>query len=339
MCGDCRVRHSVRHNEVEELKDRHTHGSLGTICSLQDKLVLLNISPESLDYALAVFAGDNGVSREGASSYDPLSSWIIASNHLAGCSFTARLMQRLTQEEWVIDVGLAQDLPLDSGRLISDLKVVRGTDNILSGPGLNREQVFKSLTAGEVTVEFLVRRGKQAIGLGEIGVGNTLTAYALVGALLGLPPSLVVGWGSDATGELYRERLDLVTRIGLRIKDLPRDVMRLLEEVGSSEIIAMTGAILCASRLDIPVMLDGFVSAVAALIACRIDERCGRVLMAPTLTREMAHIPVLNELGLSALFNLNLGYGEGLAAGLGLFLLEMANDFRFRQDLDCCKEN
>lgn len=315
------------------------HGSLGNISLLQEKLNGLNISSETLDYALLIFAGDNGVSLERLSSYEPLSSWVIAVKHLTGQAWTARLMQRLNREEWVIDVGLARNLPIESGRLISDLKAIQGTGNILLGPALNREQVANSLRAGEVTVETLVRKGKRALGLGEIGVGNTLSAYVLAGVLLGLPPAQVVGWGSNATGDLYPERLDLVMRIGLRIKDLPRDVMLLLEEVGSSEIIAMAGAILCAGRLNIPVMLDGFVSAVAALVACRLDERCDKVLMASTLTREKGHIQVLNELGLVPLLNLNLGYGEGLAAGLGLFLLELANDFRFRQDLSHEKEN
>ncbi|MGE5543776.1 MAG: nicotinate-nucleotide--dimethylbenzimidazole phosphoribosyltransferase [Bacillota bacterium] len=315
------------------------HGSLGNISSLQAKLDMLNIPAGPLDYALLVFAGDNGVSLERASSYEPLSSWIIARSHLVGQSFTARLMRRLNHEEWVIDVGLSQDLQFESRRFISDLKVVRGTGNILSGPALNREQVIKSLRAGEAAVETLIRQGKRALGLGEIGVGNTLSAYALAGALLELPPSEVVGWGSDAIGELYPERLDLVTRIGRRIKELPRDVLSLLEEVGSSEIIAMAGAVLYACRQNIPVMLDGFVSAVAALVAARMDERCVRVLMAPTLTREKGHIKVLDELGLLPLFNLNLSYGEGLAAGLGLFLLELANDFRFRQDLNHEREN
>lgn len=299
----------------------------------------MNIPPGPLDYALLVFAGDNGVSCERLSSYEPLSSWIIAVKHLTSRSFTARLMQRLNREEWVIDVGLARDLPVEPERLISDLKVVQGTGNMLSGPALNREQVEKSLQAGEATVRIMVGQGKQALGLGEIGVGNTLSAYALTSVLLGLPPSMVVGWGSDATGDLYAQRLDLVTRINLRIRDLPRDLMTLMEEVGSSEIIAMAGAILCASRLNIPVMLDGYVSAVAALLASQVDERCVRVLIPSTLTREKAHQRVLNKLGLSPLFDLNLGYGEGLAAGLGLFVLEMANDFRFRQDLNHEKEN
>jgi len=315
------------------------HGSLGNISLLQEKLKMLNISPGPLNYALLVFAGDNGVSLERLSSYEPLSSWIIAARHLTGRSWTARLMERLNREEWVIDVGLARDLPLESGRLISDLKAVSGTGNILSGPALNQAQVKKSLQAGEAAVETQVRKGKLALGIGEIGVGNTLSAYVLAGMLLGLPPSQVVGWGSDATGILYPARLDLVTRINHRIKDLPQDVMRLLEEVGSSEIIAMAGAILGASRLNIPVMLDGFVSAVAALIACRIDERCVRILNASTSTREKCHTQVLDELGLSPLIDLNLGYGEGLAAGLGLFLLELANNFRIRQDLQLEKEN
>ncbi len=336
--NNCRItpgRHNI--GGVERLPA--THGSLGEICFLQNKLQMLNIPPEPLEYAVALFAGDNGVSREGVSSYEPLSSWIIAGNHLAGLSFTSRLMQRLAQEEWVIDVGLTRDLPCDSEWLISDLKVVRGTGNILLGPALSREQVLKSLIAGEVTIDTLVKKGKRAIGLGEIGVANTLAAYTMVCVLLGLPPSLVVGWGSDTSGHLFAERLDLLRRIVSRIADLPWDVMRMLEEVGSSEIVAMSGAILCANRLNIPVMLDGFVSAVAALVACRFNEKCARILIAPTSTRERAHFWVLNELGLSPLFNLKLGYGEGIAAGLGLFLLEIANDFRFLQDLECYKEN
>lgn len=304
------------------------HGSLGNIGLLQDKLKRLNIAPEPLDYALMVFAGDNGVSRENLSFYEPMSSCSIVVSHLTGRSPTARLMQRLNREEWIIDVGLARDIPFDSERLITGLKAVQGTGNILEGPALSREQVVKSLHAGEAAVEMMAGRGKSALGLGEIGVGNTLSAYALTVELLGLPPSQVVGWGSDNSGDLFEHRLRLVTSIARRQKDNSHHVLGMLEEVGSSELIAMAGAILGACRLNIPVMLDGFVSAVAALVAYHLDDRSARVLIAPTLTRERAHLGVLNELGLTPLMNLNLGYGEGLAAGLGLFLLELANDFR-----------
>jgi len=312
---------------------------LGNIGLLQDKLKRLNVAPEPLDYALMVFAGDNGVSRENLSYYEPMSSCSIVVGHLTGRSPTARLMQRLNREEWIVDVGLARDIPIASERLITGFKAVQGTGNILEGPALSREQVVKSLQAGEATVEMLVERGKSALGLGEIGVGNTLSAYALTVELLGLPPSRVVGWGSDNRGDLYEHRLRLVTSIARRQKDSSRHVLSALEEVGSSEIIAMAGAVLGACRLNVPVMLDGFVSAVAALAAYHLDEGSARVLIAPTLTRERAHPGVLNELGLTPLLNLNMGYGEGLAAGLGLFLLEMANDFRTKQDLCSCKEN
>ena len=299
----------------------------------------LNIPVDPFDYALAVFAGDNGVSVEGISSYHPNSSWIIARNHISGRSFTARLMQRLGKREYLVDVALVRDLPPDSAHVIPGMKVTRGTGNILCEPALNREQVVRCLEAGESTAQILATSGMRAIGIGEIGVGNTVSAYVLAAKILQLPPESTVGWGSDPVGDRYRERLALVRGIELRIRELPLDTLQLLAEAGSAEIIAMAGAIIAANRSGMAVMLDGFVSAVAALIASRLEPGCERVLMAPTLTRENAHAPALKELRLIPLSNLGLGYGEGLAAGTGLFLLEMANSFRLRQDLEYYEEN
>lgn len=269
---------------------------------------------------LLLFAADNGVSLEGISYYPPYTSVEIVRRHLQGESLTRVLADRLGYKEYIVDVGLFHDF---DHRDLVQFKVARGSQNLVYCPALTREQVYQALGVGRTVAADLIKKGHNAIGLGEIGVGNTIPACLLAGSILSLNPVQLVGPGSDADGHLRQRRIKTVEAALRRVPELPSDTISLLEEYGSLEIAAMAGAILEAGAHGINVILDGLVAGAAALAAARINRSAVRGLIASTSTCEPAHALILDYLKIKPLLDLRLNYGEGLGAGFGLFLWEM----------------
>lgn len=314
-----------------------THGSIGTIQRLIGFLAKHHdIASAGFDYALLVFAGDSGISQENISSYCPFSSWRIVQNHLEGQAFTSIMLDRIGKEEILIDVGLYNDIC--SSKLIK-LKVARGTRNFRYETALDLLEIERAIEVGERMVASLANKGITVIGLAEIGVANTIGAYAALAVLLNLPPLMVVGRGSDSTGDLWPRRLKIVQEVVERINVLPKEALRVVQEVGSLEIAALIGAVLEATRRGVIVVLDGMITGLAALIASRIDSRCKNNLLASIRTMEPGQMYVLKELNLTPIIDLGINYGEGLGAAWGLFLLEIAYRFKIRQDSSHYYEN
>ncbi|MGE5415159.1 MAG: nicotinate-nucleotide--dimethylbenzimidazole phosphoribosyltransferase [Acidobacteriota bacterium] len=305
-----------------------SHGTIGNLEIIQEYLQRLNITGD-FDYCLTVFAGDNGVSREGISSYQPLSSAEIVHKHLNSHSFSRILMDRLQKTEILIDVGLFTDIECDG---LLNMKVAHSTRNLNDEAAMNRCQVEQALAVGRQVASMLGAKGIKVFGLGEIGVGNTVSAYVLASEILDIVPEGLVGLGSTRNNERYARRLEIVQNTCGRIRAKGCNLIATMEEAGSSEIIAMAGAVLGAAENGLGVVLDGFVSSVAALLACRLEPRCREVLLASTLGREPGHKMILDELDLCPIFDIGINYGEGLAAGIGLFLLEMTHHFFNKED-------
>jgi nicotinate-nucleotide--dimethylbenzimidazole phosphoribosyltransferase len=305
------------------------HCNLGKFEDLQ-KLLPERDPGDKLAYCLIVFAGDNGISAEHASSYRPFQSGEIVTKHLDGTAVTSMMMNRLDRKELVVDVGLYEEISHPG--LWKNYKVARGTRNIRFEDAMERFQVDRAIQAGEKAAMTAWTQGHKVLGIGEIGIANTLGAYAMVAHLFHVQPALVAGFGSDRSGHHYSRRIRLVEELVERLRNSPIESMILLQKVGSLELAAMVGAVLTASRLGVPMVLDGFMAATAALIAGRINGNCRRFLVVPCQTQEPAQKIALHELQLAPLLDLNLNYGEGLGAAIGLFFLELADMFRNRQD-------
>jgi nicotinate-nucleotide--dimethylbenzimidazole phosphoribosyltransferase len=219
----------------------------------------------------------------------------------------------------VADVGLAGPTPEG----VRDAKVVAGSADMLAGPALTTAQVEAALEVGAGLSGELADRGVACLVLGEIGIGNTTTTAALAAALTGAAPSLTVGRGTgmDAAG-LERKRAAVAAALARH--GAPLDVGPALEAVGGLEIVALAGAILEAARRRLPVVLDGYATAVAALAAARIDPAAGEVLLASHRSAEPGHDLVLAELGLEPLLDLRLRLGEASGALLALPVIAAA---------------
>ncbi|MEN6390548.1 MAG: nicotinate-nucleotide--dimethylbenzimidazole phosphoribosyltransferase [Syntrophomonas sp.] len=275
------------------------------------------------DWALLVFAGDHGVSREGTSSYQALGSGRIVDSHLDGSSPISKLLERLGKKEWIFDLGLFDDM--DNPDLIKK-KIRKGTRNFIDEDAMDYGEVLSALESGRTAWEYVKRYDYDMVGLGEIGIGNTLSASALGSVALRLPLELMIGPGSAGAGRIARKIELLRQAMDNEIPD-PNNVLDILARFGGLEIAALTGFISEAEHYDIPIILDGFVTSVAALLAVMLNNKSLPNLFCPSLAMEPGHRFILERLQLEPWFDLDLNYGEGLAAVMGMFMAEMTMSF------------
>lgn len=275
------------------------------------------------DWALLIFAGDNGISQEGTSHYPALCSAQIVAAHLDGTSPTARLLGRLGKKEWIFDLGLCDDI--DAPALIRK-RIRRGARNFINEDALDYGEVLAALEAGRAVWEIIKDYDYDMIGLGEIGIGNTLCASALGMAAMGIPVNSMIGPGS-AGFQVMERKLGLIRRAMEQRMPDPHDVPDLLVRFGGLEIAALTGFINESAKYSLPLILDGFVTSVAALLATMLNSQGLPNLFCPSLSQEPGHRPVLERLQIEPWFDLDINYGEGLASALGLFLAEVTMSF------------
>jgi nicotinate-nucleotide--dimethylbenzimidazole phosphoribosyltransferase len=273
-------------------------GSLGRLEELGCRIAeIRGFVPSSLRSVIVVAAADHGVAREGVSAYPSDVTKQMVANFEAGGAAINVLARRAGAELRVVDAGIGT-----------------GTANMLEQPAMTSEQVTKALADGEALAAEL---DVDVVGLGEMGIGNTTSAAALTSALLGLVPELVCGRGTGLDDDGVLRKIDVVRRaVALHADADP------LTALGGFEIAFLAGlAVGCAQR-RIVVLLDGFITAAAALAAVRIDPAVRDVLIASHRSPEPGHAYALEALGLEPLLDLGLRLGEGSGAALALPLLQ-----------------
>ncbi len=294
---------------------------LGRLEILYEKLYKLQNQIEN--YGLLIFAADNGISLESCSNYPPMSSSEIVYSHLEGSSPTVKLLQRLGKNELIVDVGLYR--PVNHPEVLN-CNVCRGSRNFLHCDALEPSEIHKAIEIGRSLWDGNYIRDFDIIGIGEIGVGDTMCAAALASVFTGVQIGEMVGRGS-ASAKVIDKKVDIIFRALAMRSPSKENVLDLLARFGGLEIAALTGFISRAPEHCKIIMLDGYVTAVAALLATKLNENVADYLIAPSLSDEPGHHIVLEHLQQEAIFDLDINYGEGLAALIGLFLAEMTMRF------------
>lgn len=295
-------------------------GSLGRLEALALQLAELQQSeyPSCQAPSLLLFAADHGVSEEGVSAYLPEATAQMVYQYLAGGAAVNVLCRQHGIELLIADVGVDHEFGAASG--LWQRKVRRGTRNFLHAPAMTDAELEAALAAGAELVAQVP--GSEVVGLGEMGIGNTTAAAALMAALTGLDADDVVGAGTGvASGTLQRKR-DVV-RAALSAHAV-RDATDALRRLGGFEIAALVGAIEAAGRARRLVVLDGFITGVAALVARARSGGGLHHVVAGHVSAERAHRRLLELLGLRPLLDLELRLGEGSGAALGLSLVQSA---------------
>jgi len=296
-------------------------GSLGAVGTLAARIAYATRDehPSATAAALLLFAGDHGIATLGTSAYRPEATAMMVLQYLAGGGVVSALARDLDVRIDVIDVGVDHDFA--GATALVDAKVRRGTRSFVDAEAMTEDELDRALHAGREAVR---RRGTATvIALGEMGIGNTTSASAMVAALLGLGIDDAVGRGTGVDDARLLAKKSVIERgLSRHSSRAPRDVLRAF---GGYELAALVGAIDEATHGDHVVLLDGFLTQVAALVAVRLDPSLDRtMLVASHRSAELASNRVLEELGLSPLLDLGLRLGEGSGALLALPLLRAA---------------
>jgi nicotinate-nucleotide--dimethylbenzimidazole phosphoribosyltransferase len=300
-------------------------GALGRLEELSIRLAGMRgtLGPDFAHKAVVVCAGDHGVAAQAVSAYPQDVTAQMVLNFLAGGAAVNALARQMGARVLVVDAGVAADLP-DHPALIAG-KVARGTSDISLGPAMTSDQANQSLDLGLRVADELARDGLDLLAVGEMGIANTTPASVLLCALTGVNPAEAVGRGAGLDEAGLARKIEVVQR-ALEVNPLPdpADGLAALAALGGFEIGAMAGLMIGGAMARAPVVVDGLISAAAAMLAVRIAPRARDFLIAGHRSAEPGHDAMLADLGLEPLLDLRMRLGEGTGALLAFPIVEAA---------------
>ena len=299
-------------------------GSLGRLEALSIQLAGITRSarPSVARKAVIVMAGDHGVVAEGVSAYPSTVTAQMVYNFLHGGAAINVLARHVGARVVVVDMGVAAELAPHPDLLVR--KIRRGTSNLARGPAMTRDEAACSIDTGIQIVTAEIARGLDLVATGEMGIGNTAASAAIVAALTGHPPTEVTGRGTGIDDRGLARKVDVIERSLALNQPEPRDPIDVLAKVGGFEIGGLAGVILGAAAQRVPVLIDGFISGAAALIAARLAPPVKAYLIAAHCSEEIGHRVILEHLGLRPLLDLQMRLGEGTGAALAMPIVDAA---------------
>ncbi|MCM1334629.1 MAG: nicotinate-nucleotide--dimethylbenzimidazole phosphoribosyltransferase [Bacteroides sp.] len=298
-------------------------GSLGLLEEAIQRIASIQASADiKLDRrTVVVLCADNGVTAEGIAQSDSAVTAICAKGIAEGTSNINALASVYGADVIAVDLGIARDV--DHTKLL-DKKIAYGTGNIALGAAMTREEAKTSVSVGIDLIRDLKSAGTRIVITGEMGIGNTTTSAAVAAVLLDADPRLVTGRGAGLSGAGLERKIAVVKRaIALNRPD-PDDPIDVLSKLGGFDIGGMTGLYLGGAIYGVPVVIDGVISAVAALLAYRLAPIAAEYMLASHMSDEPAAKMLLQKIGLKPPIRAGLRLGEGTGGVLLLPLLDGA---------------
>lgn len=317
---------------AREHSDRLTKppGSLGALEDVAAHLAgLAGTAPPPLPEpaALVVFAADHGVHARGVTSWPQEVTAQMVTNMLTGGAVVNALARQCGVRVSVVDVGVATPYPEPGESPAAELLVRRvrpGTADLSRGPAMSRDEALAAVGVGIEVAEQLVSGGARCLLTGDMGIANTTASAALVAAMLGAEPAAVTGRGTGVDDAVLARKVAVVREALALHRPDPADPIGVLAAVGGLEHAALTGMVLAASALRVPVVLDGVIAGAAALVAAGLHPHALVGAVAGHRSAEPGHAAALAALGLRPLIDLDLRLGEGSGAVLALPLVQAA---------------
>lgn len=299
-------------------------GSLGRLEELAIQLAGItgSISPVIDPAVVIVMAGDHGVTIEGVSAFPAEVTPQMVYNFITGGAAINILSRAAQATVKIVDIGINADLELPG--LISR-KVRRGTDNMANGPAMTVEDALAAIRVGMDVALAAIEDGAKLLALGEMGIGNTTASSALVAVLGRVPVEQVVGLGTGISSSTREHKVEIIKKAIAVNSPNPLNHIEALATVGGLEIAGLAGVVLQAAASRIPVLVDGFISAAAALVAIKIAPLAAGYLIASHESVEPGHRIVNDLLGIKPLLQMNLRLGEGSGAALALPIVRAAS--------------
>jgi nicotinate-nucleotide--dimethylbenzimidazole phosphoribosyltransferase len=296
-------------------------GSLGRLETLAERIAGItgHDRPHLDGRLIVVAAGDHGVARQGVSAYPSEVTAQMVANFLGGGAAINVLASQAGARVRVVDAGVAGETPEDP-RLLR-LRLAPGTEDITHGPAMSRALAERAVSEGIALFDAeRSQAGVDIVACGEMGIGNSTSAAAIVAAATRRPARAVTGRGTGIDDERFEAKVAAIEE-ALRINKVdPADGIGLLAALGGFEIGVLAGVYLGAAAARVPALVDGLISGAAALVAVAIEPAAREYFIASHRSVEAGHTATLDHLGLEPLFDLGMRLGEGTGAALGMSL-------------------
>ena len=299
-------------------------GSLGRLEDLALWFIRVTgkFPPQIPKKILFTFAADHGVTDEGVSAFPKSVTAQMVYNFLKGGAAVNVLARHAGVEVRVVDMGV--DFDFESVLGLIDRKITRGTQNMAQGPAMARASADASIECGITLAKEAAQDGATLLGLGEMGIGNTTAASAITAILCAASVKNVTGRGTGISNVALQHKQKIIQQAIDLNQAHSEDPLDVLSKVGGFEIGGMAGLILGAGAHRIPVVIDGFISTAAALIAVALKPEVKDYLLAAHQSAEPGHHIALQHLGLSPLLDFGMRLGEGTGAALGMGMVDAA---------------
>ena len=299
-------------------------GSLGHLETLGIQLAGIYGTPKPVitGKGVAVFAADHGVTDEGVSAYPKTVTEQMVLNFLRGGAAVNVLARVADAQILIVDVGVDADVPNHPNLRLH--KVRRGTRNMLHEPAMTEAEVHTAMRVGSSIALQLIDSGLDLLAGGEMGIGNTTAAAAITAAMTGRPVRAVTGRGTGLQTDRLDHKIRVIEAALAKHRISPHEPWQVLAAVGGLEIAALAGFYLAAASRGVPVLLDGFITTAAALIATSLEPNAKEYLIASHVSQEPGHRLQLEHLGLRPIFDLDMRLGEASGAVLAMHVVESA---------------
>lgn len=297
--------------------------SLGKLEDVTSRIVAIqeNLEPVITKRAILIMCADNGIVEEKVTQTDSSVTAVVAENMAKGVSSVCRMAALAKTAVIPVDVGMAGDVGHPA---MLQKKVAAGTKNFAKEEAMTKVQMEQAVTIGLDLVRSCKEQGYHILGTGEMGIGNTSTSTAVICAMLGLSPSDVTGRGAGLSDEgLERKRKVIAQAIKYHVLS-EKEPWRILQCVGGFDIAALVGVFLGGAFYHMPIVLDGVITAAAALLAAAIRTEAKEYMIASHCSREPAMEKVLEALELQPLIAAEMALGEGCGVAMLFPMLDMA---------------
>ena len=297
-------------------------GSLGRLEELSVQIAGIRgeATPKLERKAIITMAADHGVVAEGVSLYPQEVTRQMVLNFLQSGAAINVLAGHIGARVVVVDMGTKDGFQPLPGLLCQMIDF--GTKNMAQGPAMTRQQAVDALEAGIEVLQDEAGKGLDVVGTGDMGIGNTTASSAIFAAISGMAVGKVTGKGTGIDDKQLAHKVSVIERALSVNQPNPGDPIDVLAKVGGFEIGGLAGVMLAGAAQKVPVVIDGFISGAAALIATSLSPQVKDYLIAAHVSAEPGHKLILDFLGLKPVLNLNMRLGEGTGAALGIFLAE-----------------
>ncbi|RUL45657.1 nicotinate-nucleotide--dimethylbenzimidazole phosphoribosyltransferase [Lysinibacillus antri] len=298
--------------------------SLGKLEALAVQLAGITgeLFPNINQKAMIVMAGDHGVYDEGVTT-NPQSVTVFQTlSFPKGLSGVCAIAKITNAKIVPVDIGVKEDLPTNAGVIIK--KVKYGTDNMAKGPAMTREEAIQAIEVGIEVATEEIKKGVNLLGTGEMGIGNTTPSAAILSVIHHCDPLEVTGFGAGVGAGRIEYKAEVIRKAIALNKPNPQDPIDILAKVGGLEIAGMAGVVLAAAANRVPVVVDGYISTVAALISYKLEAKVKEYIIPSHASEEPGAKIAAQLLDIEPMLQMNMRLGEGSGAALAFPILDAA---------------